>query len=163
MLIEKDITKKVEVRDKLTGELIESAKVTQSAKAPDISRVPEFIFVYDKLMRELFGSGLVATKLILWMAFNMNKKTCMVFMGREERVRASLDLGLSPDSIKNELGPMCEKGWIEKINRGEYRVNVEFVWKGDRRDRVKFIKSLINSKNNDDTYNDFEEDGNMNQ
>jgi len=88
-----------------------------------------------------------ATALVCFCVLEMDKENYITYDATfRARFREFLDLNsltYSDDAIKKGIRELKNKGWLESLSRGRYRVSIFHVWKGKIKDRVEEAKRLV--------------------
>ena len=101
--------------DKVTGEVLEE---------------PDFIKLYYRDLCMVKGLTAPLYKMFIFMISNMNYEN-MVSYGKATKIKFLSDNGIANSTFDNSVSKLIKAGLIERVSKGEFRVNKKYVAKVD--------------------------------
>lgn len=117
-------------------------KVTQGEKW-HIDFSEEFSQIYETAEELLSNINKASTfKLLFWCLKNMNKEN-IVYINTKNKIELMYEKKISLSTIDKCIIDLINNNAIERINKGEYRINVLCFWRSNPEIRKTRIKELL--------------------
>jgi len=102
-----------------------------------------YLYVYDTIFLYLKKlSSRIDILVLLSLAFHLEFNSNRIELVLSKRKKIAEELGLNINHISRSITHLEKEGYIVRINRNEYELNMLAFWKGDVRERKRFVKAF---------------------
>lgn len=131
--------------DTLTGEVLSITSETDVQSIVKSTTTEQFYFVYAQILSILYGKNLsYPTPRVFWWILEkfqgMTTDFSITKTLKEECVRK---VGVCLRTVDSALKELSEESLLIKTGRATFMINPKFVWKGNIRDRQKYLSIEI--------------------
>lgn len=122
-----------------TGELVDAHIKNTKIVVNDRT---EFIQLYISIESKLLGLSLSEERVLLYALLNCDNKN-IVHISAYGRKEIAKSWGLADSTVYNALAVLHKEGLLVKIEKGTFRVNPSYAWKGNSTDRTTMLKHFL--------------------
>lgn len=128
--------------DSETGEITDTEEDVKHQKII-LDDKESFAIVYASIIGALDNLDKASRNVLDWCVINSNYNSNKIALAKPNRKEISEKYGVGDSTVKNCIAKLKKKKILIAIGSGIYRINPKYFWRGDKHERKKTMKYIL--------------------